>query len=736
MNGEIMLKLKNVSKFYYQDGLIASGITKVNLELHMGEFVVITGESGSGKSTLLNVLSGLDSYEEGEMYINGEETSHYTEEDFLAYRRKYVSNIFQNFNLVNSYSVYENIELAMLLNGKNRKDVKKYINELIEKVGLKKYRNTKVSKLSGGQKQRVAIARALANDTPIIVADEPTGALDSEAAKSILKLLASISKDKLVIVVTHNKKEIEEYATRLIRMHDGKILENKQVKKINLDSDIEEKSIKDITTISKIRLGIRNSFNIPVKFILMFIIYFIISITLLNNRAVFMQAENLEIGNGYNEYFSNVKRIIITKKDKSKFNNDDYNKLKELKNIDYIVEKDLINDDNLFIYNDSFGFGGTILLEKKEKVDVGRLPINNNELVIVGSKSDYYLNDLASEVLSKEYNIDGIDEKVRIVGIIYEDSDNFFGYNNDKFICSDYILNKKYNLLYADNSYTRIILNNNYFNDKDDNDYLNIVSSNIVPKGQAYIKDNFDIYCKDYSCENNTIKINVKNIYFEDTIELKITKEITKDNAKNLLNTNYDNIYNNLYINEEDFNNLFNKGDFQSSVFVKDVKDLDSVSQGIEKLGYNAFKIKDGMIDENKTIKQVFKIFRLIVTTVLVISLFFISYFIIKIIYKSRNSYYATIRTLGSTKRVCIAILINELLTLATFTYGVLLILIYLVQNNIIKYEYIKNLSMYVNTNDYIFVYIILILLSLLIAMRYGRKIFRDSIIKTYGERI
>ena len=179
-----MLKLSNVSKYYYQDGVIAAGFTKVNLELYLGEFVVITGESGSGKSTLLNVLSGLDSYEDGEMYINGEETSHYTEEDYLDYRRKYVSNIFQNFNLVNSYTVYENIELALLMNGKRKSEIRSHVKDLIKKVGLEKYSNTVTSKLSGGQKQRVAIARALANDTPIIVADEPTG--KSRLVKHIL----------------------------------------------------------------------------------------------------------------------------------------------------------------------------------------------------------------------------------------------------------------------------------------------------------------------------------------------------------------------------------------------------------------------------------------------------------------------------------------------------------------------------------------------------------------------
>lgn len=174
-----MVKLENVSKFYYTKGVITSGFIEASLELKIGEFVVITGESGSGKSTLLNVISGLDSYEEGEMYINGNETSHYTEKDFENYRKKYIANVFQSFNLINSYTVYENVELAMLLNGDKKKNAKEKVLNIIEQVGLMKFKNTKVSKLSGGQKQKVAIARAMVKDTPIIVADEPTGNLDT-----------------------------------------------------------------------------------------------------------------------------------------------------------------------------------------------------------------------------------------------------------------------------------------------------------------------------------------------------------------------------------------------------------------------------------------------------------------------------------------------------------------------------------------------------------------------------
>ena len=276
-----IIKLKNVSKYYYNKGVIASGFTKINLEFSMGEFVAITGESGSGKSTLLNVISGLDTYEEGEMYINGKETSHYGETDFENYRRRYIGNIFQNFNLINSYTVYQNIELVLLLNGARKSEIKDKVIELIKTVNLYKFRNTKVSKLSGGQKQRVAIARALAKDTPIIIADEPTGNLDSRSAKSIIKLLSEISKEKLVIIVTHNYEQVEDYVTRKIKMHDGKILEDKKIKDIDKNIKYNTNNYKNITKFEKLRLGIRNTFNIMPKFLLLLEVYLFIEVALI-----------------------------------------------------------------------------------------------------------------------------------------------------------------------------------------------------------------------------------------------------------------------------------------------------------------------------------------------------------------------------------------------------------------------------------------------------------------------
>jgi len=280
-----MIRLRNVSKYYYSKGIIASGISKVNLDLDVGEFVVITGESGSGKSTLLNVISGLDTYEEGEMYIEGHETSHYAASDFEAYRRKYISCIFQSFNLINSYTVYQNVALAMQIDGCEHSVIKSRVRELLGKVGLSEFENRKVSKLSGGQKQRVAIARALARDTKILVADEPTGNLDSESAEGIVELLTEIAADRLVVVVTHNFEQFKDRATRVIKMHDGKIVEDTYTgRHLHASAASSQEHAADdepkrrhMSYAAQLGLGIRNTFNLPAKFLLLLLVFLFVT---------------------------------------------------------------------------------------------------------------------------------------------------------------------------------------------------------------------------------------------------------------------------------------------------------------------------------------------------------------------------------------------------------------------------------------------------------------------------
>ena len=215
-----LLKLKNIGKIYVSEGAVTVGIRGVNLSFDKGEFVAVTG-----KSTLLNVISGMDSYEEGELYIEGQPTSHYMQKDWEDYRKDYISFIFQDYNIIESFTVLQNVELA-LMNIEDHKERRRKALELLDRVGMRPFIKQKGSKLSGGQKQRTVIARALAKDSPIILADEPTGNLDYATSAEIVALLKEVSKDKLFIMVTHNFEQVEGVATRHVRIYDGAVAED------------------------------------------------------------------------------------------------------------------------------------------------------------------------------------------------------------------------------------------------------------------------------------------------------------------------------------------------------------------------------------------------------------------------------------------------------------------------------------------------------------------------------
>ena len=224
----MLLKLEKIGKIYDSGDILTVGIRGIDLAFDYNEFVTIEGESGSGKSTLLNVIGANDTYEEGELYFNGEPTSHYSESDWEKYREKNIATIFQDFNIIENLTVLENVELA-LLRLDDKKERRRRAKELIARVGLTEQMNRRGSKLSGGEKQRTVIARALAKDAPIILADEPTGNLDVKASKEVAALLKEVSRDKLVIVVTHNPEFFKQYATRRVRIYDGSVSEDKQI---------------------------------------------------------------------------------------------------------------------------------------------------------------------------------------------------------------------------------------------------------------------------------------------------------------------------------------------------------------------------------------------------------------------------------------------------------------------------------------------------------------------------
>ncbi len=731
-----MIKLKNVSKFYYSNGMITSGFSKVSLELTQGEFVVITGESGSGKTTLLNVISGLDGYEEGEMYIDEKETSHYSAAEFEEYRKIYIGNIFQSFNLINSYTVYQNIELPLLVNGSRKKDIKEKVLSIIEKVGLQEQTNTKCSKLSGGQKQRVAIARALAKETPIIVADEPTGNLDSASAKGVVDLLKEISAEKLVVVVTHNAEQFTGHATRIVKMSDGKIVEDRLVKpfqKIKMDHQLKSKKI---TPSSRLRLGIRNSFNIVSKFLLLLLVFIFVSLSTTSAYTGFKNQDDEQTRYGYNQFFQNFSddRIVVKKTDNSNMTEADFKKLEALDNVKYIQDNDVVTDTNLYIesqkaYINGFpksaaSFDGT--------VDLGRLPEAKDEILVVGNIDDMFQGNDPKNLLNLEYKMySNNGEKtftVKIVGIKNKEYTN--GFVVSEIYLADDLMKEITETTYRNYSELKVIINNRTF---DGNYEYRIVSNTKVPKGEVFVPEEVNNFYKNGNSLRQVITIEAKNIYFTSSLQPKITARFNKNNFQRVTGLEkFEDHSMEIYINPEDYSVLFGQGSYQSSIYVTDLKQVENTATEIEALGFKTLVLKNYLQDFGGS--EIIQIVQIPLLIIFVIGIFFVAYFVTRLILKSRGTYFTILRILGLDKENTKQILDIELFTVVTIAYGLVLGFFALVSQQIIHTEYVKSLIQYLTASDYIILYAVLLFMAFLLSRRFARRLFKKSAMVTFRE--
>lgn len=254
-----MLDLKNISKIYETDNFKQKALDSVSISFRKCEFVSILGPSGSGKTTLLNIIGGLDKYTTGDLIINNVSTKKYRDKDWDSYRNHRVGFVFQSYNLIPHQSILSNVELALTLSGVSSKERKRRAKKALKEVGLEKHINKRPNQLSGGQMQRVAIARALVNNPEIIMADEPTGALDSKTSTQIMELLKEVAKDRLVIMVTHNKELAEEYSTRIIELKDGVIMGDSNPYKNNeKETDSKNSKKKSMSMKTALSLSLNN----------------------------------------------------------------------------------------------------------------------------------------------------------------------------------------------------------------------------------------------------------------------------------------------------------------------------------------------------------------------------------------------------------------------------------------------------------------------------------------------
>lgn len=750
-----LIKLKNVSKYYYSKGIIASGISKINLDLDVGEFVVITGESGSGKSTLLNVISGLDTYEDGEMYIDGHETSHFTINDFEKYRQEYISCIFQSFNLISSYTVYQNVALAMQIDGCDSKQIKNKVLEIIDKVGLADYKNRKVSKLSGGQKQRVAIARALAKDTKILVADEPTGNLDSESAEGIVQLLTEIAEDKLVIVVTHNYDQFEKHATRVVKMHDGKIIEDSgitanttadpyQIRIGNRSKTKEQVKKKGISIGTQLRLGFRNTFNLPAKLILLILVFlFVISAVSAQYVTVKNQKDTVS-EMGYNEYFTNYnpKRIVLEKEDKSAFTKADYEAIKNAPHVETLIVEDMLYDTSVYIENEDFSFYGYVMSVDgfDGELSLGELPKEKNEVVLSGYDDGWTFGEKPEALIGKSYKVtmdDGTERKLKISGIrikeFHDDAVNTFVQENNEIYFTDGMMLEMRKGLYAANSATTILVNR-----KEQRITVGqggLVPNEKVPEGYILLPTSYDSMYKEGYAAGKETRLKVKALYYDYFLNLMIMGtygEKTFESKTGLKDLNEHD--GEIYINPTDFRRLYERGSYQASVFVDDTKNLDGMKDMLERGGYRALVLKDhiyNFMDANLT-----NIIQLPLAVVVCIAVFFIAYFVIRLILKSRAVYFATVRMLGMGRDPAGRIMRVELLLVCAIAYAILCVFVYMTRIGIINSPSLLSHVEYLTMRDYIILASILIVMTILISGRFMRSIFKSSAMGAYREEL
>ena len=301
-----MLKLNNIKKNYETGNETVKALKGINIEFRQSEFVSILGPSGCGKTTLLNIIGGLDHYTSGDLIIDGISTKKYKDRDWDTYRNHRIGFVFQNYNLITHQSVLSNVELALTLSGVDKPTRRKKAIEVLEKVGLKDQMYKKPNQMSGGQMQRVAIARALVNDPDILLADEPTGALDTKTSEQIMEILKDISKDRLIIMVTHNPELAQKYSTRIINLLDGEITSDSKPynsKKENKSKEKDDNKKTSMSFLTALNLSLNNLMTKKGRTILT---AFAGSIGIIGIALI------LSISNGVQQYITNVEEETLT----------------------------------------------------------------------------------------------------------------------------------------------------------------------------------------------------------------------------------------------------------------------------------------------------------------------------------------------------------------------------------------------------------------------------------------
>lgn len=759
-----LIKLENVSKYYKSAETVSVGMQKVNLTFDIGEFVAITGESGAGKSTLLNVLSGLDKYEEGEYFLNGEETSHFTIRDWEKFRGAYIGFVFQDYNIIDSYTVLQNVLLALEVQGYDPTTRKQRALDLIDRVGLTSHKNHKASKLSGGQKQRCVIARALAKDCPIIVADEPTGNLDSKSGEQVLELLHEISENKLVVIVTHDYEHVEHYVTRKITMRDGEVLEDKKIKEAYIQEAKPVKPIKNMSFGLLFRFAIRNLLATPKKLIFMLLMQIIVvSVFTLVYTNQISSIRETGLNPEYTDVYPSVPetRVLIEKRDGSTFTTDEVEMFEKNSYVNDVYEYGLnffnsrgvyYKEDPNYEYYTSFGDTDTASSLIASDVE-GDIPTALNEIVLPqynaydldigdmiqlyqGSGDDFYyyedFGDYDYEPLYTYYNADTYDLIGSFVITGFDKLDRGRTYFSDAF------LNQPYPVLvdpYLDfNAYQSL-------KSKVAGQIQVSVDDMIFGYYQIYDDISYDITIDSYSGSNVTVEEKTLDFEFKfidsqygsftitktDLFVGQVVDEIDDNSLLLIQRDLFEDVIDEIMLYFEDYytSNVPNSIISLSVDGRHDAtKLIENVDQNIYKVYYPA-NLADPMRDFLVFLYSVLAIFFLFLFGIF---LYTIVHAVTKNVMTARKRDFAIFRSVGTSQATLGRLVVLEQVIMNVFAFVITIIGIQLISQNV---SLIRSELSYMEFGDYVSLLLAFALFGAWLGLRFNRKVFKQTVIES-----
>ena len=725
-----MLELINVSKYYSGDQTVTQALRKVSLTLSAGEFVAVTGESGSGKSTFLNIISGLDTYEDGDMRVNGESTGYYDQEDWEQYRSQYIGFIFQNYNIIDAYTVYQNVYAALSVSGYPKDERKTRALALIERVGLSKQKNQKSSTLSGGQKQRVSIARALAKDAPIIVADEPTGNLDKASGDNILSLLKSIAQDKLVIVVTHNFDEVKPYATRRVRLFDGEISEDKTYAEVAKNDAFSATVTRGLNLKEQFTTALRNLFSTPKRLVLMLMIAVLIVFVFSFAYGSYVEQTNAPPRGGFGPFNNpHPTRLVALNRDGAPFTQSALNDLEDLNRVQSVLRYDTILEMRVY-YEGSFRSNVMIPSSsvRSSILSEGRLPTAVNEIV-VSSDYDYQVGDTVTLTLnSPDYSHIGrpspgdellISVTFDVVGINRE------RFSNQVIVADEMFEDARMHLyaMHGEMRRTTIAIGND-----DGPAYMfeqyRIVYDDTVPRGNIRLSEE-TLTEVSFSIPGNP----GANALRGETLKLYQEDVFVKGHEANFVvdasfTTGYDK--HTLLMHPDTMTDLFDVRTRQVTLLVRDGFDANAVANEIDQEVVQTVYPAGYSPPEFMGIYLFERVFTFLFVAFLLVVMYFMTYVALRNVMRSKTKDYLIFRSIGAMKRDLNRITVIELLI--TFVIAALLVFAFLWVNVLVGTRF-PDFIRYYSVGNYTFAIIIFALLSILLGIRFNYRIFRDSVI-------